>query len=77
MTTPEEEYYTKMLETQVSYNDRNNVPFFNKKIQQAVSRVMEEIEEEERDAKSNANHVTMDTISPFHHFTIAPFHHHK
>ena len=33
---------------------------------------MSETEDEERDAKRNANHVIMDTISPFRHFTISP-----
>ena len=45
-----------LLETLVNYNDHNNRPLSNEKIQQAVIRVMEETEEEER----NANHVTMD-----------------
>ena len=74
MATPKEEYYSKMLETLVNYNDRNNGLFSNEKIQQAVSRVMAETEEEERDAERNANHMTMDTISPFHNCTISPFH---
>ena len=51
-----------MLYTMVNYNDYNNGPFSNEKIQQATSRVMEETEEKERDAERNANHVTMDTI---------------
>ena len=51
-----------MLETGVDYNDRNNVPFSNEKLIQAVSKVMAETEEEERDAKRNANNVTMDTF---------------
>ena len=51
-----------MLETPVNYNYFNNVPLSNKKIQQAVSRVMAETEEEERDAGRNTNHVTIDTI---------------
>ena len=75
MATPKEEEYTKMLETLVNYNDSNNGPFSNKKIQQAVSRVMSETEEEERDAERNTNHIAMDTISPLHHCTIAPLHH--
>ena len=33
---------------------------------------MAETEEEERYTEHNANHVTMDTISPFHHCTISP-----
>ena len=51
-----------MLETLVNHNDRNNGPLYIEKIQQAFSRVMAETEDEERDAESNANHVTMDTI---------------
>ena len=62
MVTPRYEYYTNLLETLVNYNDRKNGPLSNKKIQQAVRRVMAETEEEERDAKCNANNVTMDTI---------------
>ena len=72
MTYPKEEYYMKILETLFNYNDHNNRPLCNEKIQQAVRKVMEESEEEERDAKHNSNHVTMDTISPFHHCTISP-----
>ena len=51
-----------MLETIVDYNDRNNEPWSNMKLQQQVSKVMAETEEEERDAKRNANNVTMDTL---------------
>ena len=51
-----------MLETPVDYNDRNNSPFSNKNLRQAVSEVMAETEEEEREAKCNANNVTMDTF---------------
>ena len=60
-----------ILETLVNYNDRNNWPLPNEKIQQAASRVIEETEEEEHDAECNVNHVTMNTISPFHYFTIS------
>ena len=45
MATPRDEYYTDLLETLVNYNDRNNGPFSNEKIQQAVSRVMAEMKE--------------------------------
>ena len=51
-----------MSETLVDYNDRNNVPLSNEKTQQAVSKVMAETEEEERDTKRNASNVTMDTF---------------
>ena len=46
MATPREKYYTKILETLVDYNDRNNAPLSNEKLQKAISKFMEETEEE-------------------------------
>ena len=46
MATTKDKYYTKMLETLVDYNDRNNSSVSNEKLRQAVSRVMAETEEE-------------------------------
>ena len=46
MATTKEKYYTKMLETLVDYNDRNNAPLYHEKLLQAVSKVMAEREEE-------------------------------
>ena len=43
MSTTKEKYYTKMLETFVDYNDRNNAPFSSENIQKAVSKVMVEM----------------------------------
>ena len=54
----------------VDYNDRKNAPFSNENIRQAVSRVMSGMEEGKRDAKRNANNLTMDTLS--NHSTISP-----
>ena len=62
IATTKEKYYTKMLETLGDYNDRNNAPLSNKKLRKAVGKVMAEMEEEQRDAKRNANNVTMDTF---------------
>ena len=62
MATTKEKYYTKMLETLVYYNDRNNEPLSNEKLRRAVSEFMAETEEEERDAEWNANYLTMDTF---------------
>ena len=62
MSITKDKSHTKIFETLVDYNDRKNAPLFNEKIWQAVSRVMAETEEEERDAKSNANNVTMYTL---------------
>ena len=62
MATEKEKYYTKMSETLVDYNDRNNIQLNNEKPRQAVSKFMAETEEEERDAGRNPNNVTMDTF---------------
>ena len=51
-----------MLDTLVDYNHRNNLPLSNEKLQQVVSKLIAEMEEEERDAKCNANDLTMDTF---------------
>ena len=51
-----------MMKTLADYIDCNNLPFSNDKLRQAVSKVMGEIEEEEREAKRNANNVTMDNL---------------
>ena len=70
IATPRYEYYLKMLETLIDHNDRHNAPLSSEKLRQAVSIVVAEMEEEERDAKHNANNVTMDTI--FNHSTSSP-----
>ena len=51
-----------MLETLLDYNDHNNAPFSNEKLQQSVSKFMEETEEEEYDTECNVNNVTMYTF---------------
>ena len=63
MANPKDKYYTKLLETVVDYNDHHSAPLSNKKLRQAVSKVMEETEELEHDAKLNANNVTIDHFS--------------
>ena len=49
MATTKEKYYTNMLYTLVDYNDRNNAPCSNEKLQQEVIKVVAETEEEKRD----------------------------
>ena len=49
-----------LVKTQIDHNDHHNVPLSNEKLQQEVSTVMVETEDEVRDAKRNANTVTMD-----------------
>ena len=46
MATPKEKYYMKLLETSIYYNYHHNAPLSNEKIQQAISTVMAETEEE-------------------------------
>ena len=59
-----------MLQNLVDYNDRKNSPLSDEKILQEVSRFMAEMEEEECDAKRNANNVTMDTFFNQYPLTI-------
>ena len=61
MATPPQKN-RKILETLVDYNNRYNAPFSNEKIQQAVSKVMAETEEEECNTKRNTNNVNIDTF---------------
>ena len=50
------------METLVDYNDRNNAPFSNEKLQQAISKVMAETEAEERNIILYAHNVNMDNF---------------
>ena len=52
----------KMLDSLLDHNDRHGTQFSSKKLQEAVSRVMAETEEEEKDAKCNVNRGTMDNL---------------
>ena len=70
MANPIDEYYRNMLETLIDHNDRHNTSSYSEKLRQAVSIVVAEMEEEERDAEHNANNVNMDTI--FNHSTSSP-----
>ena len=40
MATPRYKYYTKMYQTLIDYNDRNNAPLSNEKIQKSISKVI-------------------------------------
>ena len=60
MATAREEYYTKMLDSLLNYNDCHGTPFSSENLREAVIRVMAETEEEEKYAKRNVNNVTMD-----------------
>ena len=51
-----------MLETLVDYNEDHNSLLSNEKLQQAISKVMEESEEEEHNIILDANNVIMDNF---------------
>ena len=68
MATTKDKYYTNMLETLVDYNDCNNAPLSNEDLRKSASKVMSKTEEEERDAKRNANNVTIDNF--FYHSPV-------
>ena len=69
MSTTKDIPYKNMFETLVDYNDLKNAPLPNEKILQAVSRVMAETEEEERDKGRNANNLTI-----YNFFNQSPCH---
>ena len=58
MDTPQDKYYTKMLENLVKINNHNGEPLFNEKLRQPVSDVREETDAEH---KRNINKITCDT----------------
>ena len=62
MVTKKYKNFEKMLGTIVVHNYDHNAQLSNEKLRQAVSKVMEETQEEELDAKFNANNVTMDNF---------------
>ena len=62
MSNPRDKYYTKIYETLVDYNDRNNAPFSNEKIKQEMCKVMADEEAYARNIISDAHNVTVDTL---------------
>ena len=67
MATPRDKYYTEMYETIVDYNDRNDAPFSNDNLWQAIHKFMAEEEVDTRNITSDAHNVTVDTLcqTPF------------
>ena len=58
--TPRDKYYTKMYETLVDYNDRNDAPFSNENIWQAIRKIMADKEVDSRNTTLDAHNVTVD-----------------
>ena len=65
LANPKDKYYKKWLETVIVYNDHHNAPFSNEKLQHEISTVTAGTEEEECEAKHNANNVTIDTFCQY------------
>ena len=57
IATPREEYFMKMLDSLLYYNHRQGTPLYSKKLQEAVSRFMEE---GEKYAERNIKKVNVD-----------------
>ena len=51
-----------LLEAMIEHNDRSKTPLSKEKLWQAINTTVAETEDKERDAKSNANNMTMDTL---------------
>ena len=63
MVTSREEYYTKMYDTIINYNDRNDAPFSNEKTQQAIHEVIVEEEFYAHNITFDDHNVNADTFS--------------
>ena len=59
MATPREEYYTKMLDSLLGHTHCHGTPLSSKKLQEAVSRAMEE---DEKYVECNVNNITTDNL---------------
>ena len=66
MATPTDKFYTKIYETLVDYNDRNNAPFSNENILQAICKVRADEEADSRNITLDAHNVTVDNFCQMH-----------
>ena len=69
MATPRDKYFTKMYETLVNYNDRNDAPLFNENILKAMHKVIAEEESDALNITSDAHNITADN---FYHTPVMP-----
>ena len=63
MATPRDKYYTKMYESLIDYNDRNDAPLSNKNIREAMHKFIAEEESDVYNITPGAHNVTVDTFS--------------
>ena len=63
MATPKDKYYMTLVETLIEHNDHHNVALSNDNLRQAIIKVVAETEDEDFEAKRNANNATMGNLS--------------
>ena len=63
MATPKDKYYIKLLKSVIEHNDHQNVALSNDNLRQAIIKVVAETEDEDFEAKRNANNATMGNLS--------------
>ena len=63
MATSRDKYYTKIYDTLIYYNDRNDVPLSNENFQQAIYKVIEEEELDAHNITLDSHNITVDTFS--------------
>ena len=62
MANPRDKYYTQLYETLVYYNDRNNAPFSNENIRQAIRKIMAGKEMDACNITLDSHSVTVDIL---------------
>ena len=62
MATPKDKYHTKMYKTLVDYNERNDAPVSNEKIQQEMRKLITKEEADARNITSDAHNTTADNF---------------
>ena len=63
MATSRDKYYTKMFETLIDYNDRNDASLSNENIRGAIHKVIDEEELYSHNITLDAHNVTVDNFS--------------
>ena len=62
IATSREKYYTKIYDTLIGHNDRNNASLSNENIQDAIHKVITEEESDSHNITLDAHNVTSDTL---------------
>ena len=59
---PKRKILYKMYEALVGYNDHNDAPFYNEKLQKVIHNLIAEEESDEHNITLYAHHITMNTF---------------